>query len=1151
LSFIIIENISEDKTFKLNIMVKFVTRFTLCLIAVFLYQQAESNIFLEQDTVKSDSTKKEKKEKKDLPLEVGRHIKFNTREGSWISVDISPDGSTIVFDLLGDLYTMPAAGGKATRISSGLAFDSHPRYSPDGKKIVFISDRSGAENVWIAKLEPDTIKFEAISEGKNNSYQSADFSPDSKYIVASKGGALLGVPKLWLFHVDGGSGTGLIEGPTNLKTVEPAFSPDGRFIYYSRRFGSWNYNAQFPQYQIAIYDRETGESETITSRYGSGFRPTPSPDGKWLAYGTRHDDKTGLIIRNLATGDEKWLAYPVQRDDQESIATMDVLPGMSFTNDNQFLICSYGGKLFKIPVNGGSAVIIPMDIDVDLELGPELDFKYPISDDAEFIARQIRDPAVSPDGKKAAFTVLDKIYVMDYPDGKPVKLTNSNDVEAMPAWSPDSKWIAYVTWSNEGGHIYKVTVSGKPSPVRLTQTAALYSTPAWAENNRIVYVRGAAQIYKESVDPFNSGTSVDLGWVSANGGPERFITKTRGRLTPHFVKGQDRIYLYQGGTNGKGLVSIRWDGTDEKAHLKVTGITTFGAQNPSTADLIMMAPEGDQAMAQVNNDVYVVTVPYVGGETPKVSVSDPDKAQFPSRKVTDIGGEFPTWGSDGKKVYFSLGNAFFKYDITAAKVYEDSVELAEEQKKLEEEKKEAEKESKDEEKIDEDKKEEKKDDEKKEEGYKPGEIRIRVSIPRDIPREQILLTGARLITMKGDEIIERGDIWIENNRIKEIGSSGSIEVPSSVPRMDMTGKTIIPGFVDTHSHMWPEWGIHKNQIWIYAANLAYGVTTTRDPQTATTDVLTYSDHVTAGNMMGPRIFSTGPGVGFWANNIQDLDHAKKVLRIYSDYYDTKTIKMYLVGNRQQRQWVIMAAKELGLKPTTEGALDLKLDFTQIIDGYPGHEHSFPIYPLYNDVVQFVTQSRTTYTPTLLVSYGGPWAENYYYATETVHDDPKLSYFTPHSELDSKSRRRGSWFMKEDHVFEDHAKFVKDLVEAGGLAGVGSHGQLQGLGYHWEIWSMQSGGTSNHNMLKVATILGATGIGLNGDIGSLEMGKLADLIVLDKNPLEDIRNTNSILFVMKNGRLYEGNTLNEVYPLKKDAGKFWWKQPEPGNIPGIR
>jgi hypothetical protein len=247
----------------------------------------------------------------------------------------------------------------------------------------------------------------------------------------------------------------------------------------------------------------------------------------------------------------------------------------------------------------------------------------------------------------------------------------------------------------------------------------------------------------------------------------------------------------------------------------------------------------------------------------------------------------------------------------------------------------------------------------------------------------------------------------------------------------------------------------------------------------------------------------------------------------------------------------MAAKELGLKPTTEGALDLKLDFTQIIDGYPGHEHSFPIYPLYNDVVQFVTQSRTTYTPTLLVSYGGPWAENYYYATETVHDDPKLSYFTPHSELDSKSRRRGSWFMKEDHVFEDHAKFVKDLVEAGGLAGVGSHGQLQGLGYHWEIWSMQSGGTSNHNMLKVATILGATGIGLNGDIGSLEMGKLADLIVLDKNPLEDIRNTNSILFVMKNGRLYEGNTLNEVYPLKKDAGKFWWKQPEPGNIPGIR
>jgi Tol biopolymer transport system component len=1064
-----------------------------------------------------------------LPLTASRTISFSTDQGTWMSVDVSPDGTTLVFDLLGDLYTLPMSGGRATRLTSGLPYDAQPRFSPDGKSIVFVSDRDGGNNIWTLSVDlKDTVQ---VTKGKDFEYASPEWTPDGEYIVASKGTR---IEQLWMFHKDGGSGAQLIKEPEDLKTLGAAFSSDPRYIWFAERQGDWQYNAIFPQYQIAVYDRQTGKRTTMTDRVGSAFRPTLSPDGKWMVYGTRLDAKTGLLLRNQGTGEERWLAYPVQRDDEESVSPLDVLPGMSFTPDGRYLVASYGGELWKIAVAGGAPEKIPFTAEVDVALGPLSRFEYRVDTSPTFTAHQIRDAVPSPDGKRLAFASMDKLYVMDYPDGAPRRLTGTGIgvVEAQPTWSPDGSQLAFVSWSDaDAGYIWKVATDGRGAPQKLTPEGALYREIAWSpDGTRIVGVRVAARDLHEALGGFGGGLGARFIWVASAGGEVHVIAPAGGRGNPHFTSDPDRVYAY---SPEDGLVSFRWDGTDEKALVKVTGKTVPGSRQPMRADEVLMAPKGDQALVLLDHELYTITVPMIGGETPTIALADATKAQFPARQLSVVGGEFPAWGADGRTAHWSIGHTHFVYDLDRAKAFDDSVKSATPAAGA---------------------------------GAKPARYEgvshdVDITVQRDLPSGVVVLRGGRIITMKGDEVIDGGDVVVRDDRIEAVGARGSVTVPGGAKVIDVTGKTIMPGFVDTHYH--PQWlipEIHSSQAWQYLAELAYGTTTTRDPQTATTDVLTYEDKVADGEMVGPRIYSTGPGV-FSREMISSLDEARHVLERYAKYYDTKTLKMYMTGNREQREWVIMAAHELGLTPTTEGGLDYKLELTHVMDGYAGVEHALPIEPKYNDAVQLLARSQTVNSPTLIVSYGGPFGENWFYTNTDVHGDAKLRRFTPHQEIDTKTRRRGAgsggspgpggWFMDDEYAFPLHAKFAKDVVDAGGRVGIGSHGQLQGLGMHWEMWMMATGGMTPMQVLRSATMSGAWAIGLEQDVGSLEAGKLADLLVLDKNPLDDIHNTNSIHYVMKNGRLYDGDTLDEVWPRQRKLPALLWREPEPRTEAGIR
>jgi len=1084
---------------------------------------------------------------RELPLRPTQPLRFTTDEGTWLSLDLSPDGKTIVFDLLGDIYTLSVDGGKATRLTSGQAFDAQPTWSPDGKTIAYISDRNGSDNIWL--MDADGSHQRILTREEQRQFVSPAWTPDGKFVVVSKNGALFGSQyDLYMYHKDGGTGLRLTGGETAAgrgapapaggrggaepnNFVGPTFGKDPRYIYAAMRNGAGGYNQTSLGWQIGVYDRETGKTYTRTNAPGAAMRPELSPDGHWLVYATREDSNTALRLRDLATGDERWLAPSVQRDDQESRFTRDLMPPFAFTPDSKAIVIAHHGKFWRIGIPDGRQTMIPFTADVDQMIAGAIkrEFTY---DDSTLNVRQIRNARPSPDGRHLALGALDKLWVMDLPNGKPRRLTTTTGIgEFAPDWSPDGRYIAYVTWAEQGGgDVYRVRADGQGKPERLTTVDAFYDKLAYTpDGKRIVVVRGPREQRRDRDElGGNNAEAAGLELVSlpATGGPTTTITMITRYGQPHFGPDSTRVYIYE---PAEGLVSMRFDGTDRRQILHATLVEGAGGRggNAGQTNEVLLSPDGERALVQAETNLYLVNaVPMTGANGPSITLLNPAQSAVPVRRLTRIGGDFPGWSHDGKQIYYSIGNAYFSYDVARAdSLVRDSTLRADAAgggrgARSDSAAGEARARS----------------------VYEAARTDVVITVPKDKPSGTVVLRGARIITMKGDEVIASGDIVVHDNRIQSVGPTGSVTVPNGARVIDVSGKTIMPGYVDIHAHIWPAWGVHRVQPWEYLVNLAYGVTTTRDPQTSTTDVITYGDLVETGDFVGPRILSTGPGV-FSRDNVRNLEDARDVLKRYSEFYHTNTIKQYMVGERKVRQWVIMAAREQNLMPTLEGGLDFKKNMTEAMDGYSGSEHTLPIAPLYKDAVQLFAQSGTTYTPTLIVEYGGPWAENYWYENTNVIDDPKLNRFTPRHELEKKALRRPGWWAPSAWSFPLFAAQAAKIVAAGGRVGLGSHGQLQGLGAQWEIWNIASGGMPRHDVLRVATIFGAEAIGLGKYVGSLEPGKFADLQVLDANPLDDIKNTNTIHYVMKNGRLYDGNTLAEIWPRQKDVARLWWQEPD--------
>lgn len=1030
-----------------------------------------------------------------LPLEPARYVEMRVSSGTWMSLTLSPDGRTMIFDMLGDLYAMPARGGEAKLIAGGMAYETQAAYSPDGEWIAFISDRSGADNLWIAR--PDGSDARRLSASDDTTiFVSPEWSADGGAIFVSRYRADTNNYSLWRYSLDGDDEEiapirDALDAPREewRSTLGAAASPNGRHLYFARRVGRPDFDA-IVQWTIVRRDLSTDEEVTLVAgsraRWTDGdtfFRPRVSPDGRLLAYATRSEGRAVLRVRDLASGHDMSLG-DIGYDQVQASSWQDIVPRYSFTPDGSAIIVSHEGRFERRPVHGGKAEEIPFSANVRLPVGPSTRIAIP-EDGGPVGSRLALAPIASPNGQLVAYSAFGAIYVKSVSnDSEPVRLPIP-DAAYQPAWSPDGKVITYVTWSEaDGGLIWTIPAEGTGAPRRVSELPAYYSYPVFTPDGAaIIAVRSAMSSRLHTNFEVGNLREAELVSIPTAGGTARVLTRGRIGARPHFSAAKkNSVFILA--ADGLNVVDLS---TGEREHfVQVKGPGWYFNEGSAPVDDLRLSPDGKSLLAQVAQQLHLVAAPTSGG-----SEIDLLETDLPHRQLTDVGADYFEWGPDGA-IDWSVGSRFVR-----ARGIEFAARTTTD---------------------------------------------LTVRRPRDRAHGTLLLRGGKAFTMAdGDRIIDDADILIVDGRIAAVGPRGGIDFPADTQIRDISGKFVLPGFVDVHDHIG---NIRRNVLsqedWALRARLAFGVTTAFDPSTLSIDMLAYQDLLDAGLMLGPRLRSTGPAL-FSFNRFKSLDQVRAVLSRYRDAYHLRNIKVYRTGNRRVRQWLAMAARELGLLPTAEGALSLKLDMTQIQDGLAGQEHAIPTPPLGDDVLGLLDAMRTSYVTTLMVLNGGAPGVDWFIATDDPLADAKIRRFWPPAAIEQKLTAV-PWQALPVQRFPAIARDAAALAQRGGLVGIGAHGDIPGIGFHWELEAHTMGGMKPMAVLHAATAGSAEAIGRLGDLGTIESGKLADLVVLDADPIADIRNSRAIDAVMLNGRLYNGDTLAVLWPEASVAPTGWFARP---------
>jgi imidazolonepropionase-like amidohydrolase/Tol biopolymer transport system component len=1060
------------------------------------------------------------------PPGAAQTVTIDTRSGTWMSVDVSPNGQHIVFDLLGDLYLLPIAGGQAKALTHSIAWEQQARFSPDGKQIAFISDAGGGDNIWVMNVEGelDQHQARAVSKEDYRLLNNPVWHPSGKYIAARKhytGSRSAGSGEIWLYHLDApaanNKGIALNEKPNWQKDLgEPALSPNGKYLYYSHDATpgttfEYNKDSNKEIFKIFRQDLNDGTVEPFVQGPGGAVRPTPSPDGKHLAFvrRVRHQGvlQSSLFLKDLASGKET-LAWPeLERDLQEAWSVYGVYPAFAWMPNAKEIVVWAKGKIWRVDPFKGSAAEISFQVKDTREVRAALRVPQVVAPD-EFAVKQLRWATVSPDGGRVVYSALGVLYVKELganaANNAPRRLTSQNEhFEFFPSFSRDGKELVFATWHDEKlGSVRKLDLaSGKET--LLSKAMGKYLSPKFSPDGRSVVFHKA------------KGGFLTTPWHGLDTGI--YLTNAEGKTAPQRIS-KDGESPQFGHRNDAIFVSRNSFVSEVESQRKLVRIDLNDRRETEIArgefvSEYAVSPDGQWLGFVERFHSYVTPLPSTG----KFITVGPKMDNLPVRQLDVNAGQYMHWSADSQRLHFTSGDELFSTALADA-FMPVSVSSTDPPTPFK----------------------------PKGEGQKIGFMQA-----ADKPSSKIAIVGARIATMKGDEVINDGVIVVNGSRITAIGPRGQVNIPNDAQRIDASGKTIIPGLIDAHWHGgMGEGEIIPQQSWINYASLAFGLTTIHDPSNRNSEIFSQAELQRAGKVVGPRIYSTGSilygakaSITAVVNNLEDaLTHLNR-----QKAEGAISVKSYQQPRREQRQQVIEAARQTGMMVVPEGGSLFQLNMSMIVDGHTGIEHALPIAKVYDDVTQLWQQTQVGYTPTLNVAYGGLDGDHYWYARSDVWKHPLLTQFVPRSVLSARSVRRLT-APEEDFNVLRVAKTATELQRAGVPANIGAHGQREGLGAHWEMWMFALGGMTPLEAIRTATLNPARYLGLDKDIGSLEVGKLADLVIVNGDVLSDIRQSDRVSHVMQNGRLFELPSMNEVVSRNKARRPFFFDGVDGNSMP---